>query len=155
MELHEYSNELGRLVANLQSLEFILRAFLQKLSTAKPMGIPKGMDIYSYPVGTELPENEFTSYDSLGQLIDKYNAEMKVCGLSAIDRTLVEIRDALAHGRISSASLSENTRLIKYSNPVNGKVRVVFNDELNHRWFRTQTKRVADAILIVAKRLES
>jgi hypothetical protein len=81
----EHKKNLGGLVVNFQALEFILRAFLQGLPTARPIGIPPGIDIYSFPVGTELPENEMTSYDALGQLIYKFNSEMKKRGLCEID----------------------------------------------------------------------
>src|SRR5919109_181539 len=107
MTLDEHAKHLGGLVGNFQSLEFVLRAFLQGLPTARPIGIPQGTDIYSFPVGAELSENELTSYDSLGDLIDKFNAEMKRRGLSGIDPKLVE-GDALAHGRVSAPSMSDN-----------------------------------------------
>ena len=150
MTLDEHVKQLGRLVGNFQSLEFILRAFLQELPTARPIGIPEGTDIYSYPVGTELPENELTSYDSLGDLIEKFNAEMEMRGLSKIDPTLVEVRDALAHGRVSASSKNDNLRLLKFDKPKNGKVRVVFNEKLTETWFANQIKRVYEAIQIVA-----
>jgi hypothetical protein len=93
-------------MGNLLSLEFLLRVFLQSLPTARPIGIPYGTDLYSYPVGTEVPESELTSYDTLGKLIDKYNRQVKARGYEEIDRTLIEIRDALAHGRVSSPALT-------------------------------------------------
>jgi hypothetical protein len=58
MTADEHYKLLGKLVANLQSLEFILRGFLQELPSARPIGIPYGADIYSFPVGTELPESQ-------------------------------------------------------------------------------------------------
>ena len=138
---------------NFQSLEFALRAFLQTLPSARPLGIPHGIDIYTYPVGTELPESELTSYDSLGKLIDKFNAEMNARGLSGIDPRLVEIRDALAHGRVSSASIDDNLRLLKFDKPLNGKVRITFNEKMTEAWFAAQTKYVYEAILLVAKNM--
>lgn len=138
-------------MANFHSLEFILRVFLQGLATARPIGIPYGTDIYSFPVGTKLPENELTSYDSLGQLIDRFNSEMKGRGLAEIDRTLVEVRDAIAHGRVSSPDyVDASLRLLKFDRPANGCVRVLFNEELTERWFATQKKRVVKAIQLVA-----
>ena len=151
MTLDEHARQLGGLVGNFQSLEFVLRAFLQELPTARPIGIPRGTDIYSFPVGTELPENEMTSYESLDQLIYRFNSEMKKRGLPEIDRTLVEVRDALAHGRVSAASMNDNLRLLKFDRPVNGRVRVTFNEQLNESWFITQRKRVYEAIQSVVK----
>jgi hypothetical protein len=155
MTIDEHAKQLGQLLGNFQSLEFILRAFLQALPSARPLGIPHGTDIYVFPVGTELPENELTSFDSLGKLIEKFNAEMSVRGFSGIDPRLVEIRDALAHGRVSSASVDDDLRLLKFDRPVNGKVRVVFNEKMTATWFVTQKKRVYEAILFVAKNTKS
>jgi len=151
MEPDEHKRQLGGLIGNFQSLEFVLRAFLQGLTTSRPIGIPRGADIYSFPVGTELPENELTSYDSLGQVIQKFNTEMKRRGLAEIDPTLVEVRDALAHGRVSAASMSDGLRLLKFDRPVNGRVRVVFNEKLTEAWFANQKKRVYDAVQLVVK----
>jgi hypothetical protein len=151
MTLDEHATHLGGLLGNFQSLEFCLRMFLQKLPSARPIGIPYGTDIYSFPVGASLPESEWTNYDSLGQLIDKYNAEGAKQALPPIDRTLVEIRDALAHGRVSAASVTVNLRLLKFSRPTNGQVCITFNEALSSAWFIAQKKRVFDAIETVAK----
>lgn len=151
MTMDEHAKQLGQLLGNFQSLEFILRAFLQGLPSARPVGIPYGTNIYSFPVGTELPESELTSYDPLGKLIEKFNAEMSTRGLSGIDPKLVEVRDALAHGRVSAASVDDNLRLLKFDRPVNGRVRVVFNERLTEAWFASQKKRVYEAIQFVAK----
>ena len=87
--IHQHSCQLGGLLANLQSLEFILRAYLQKHSLPTPTAKASyGTDFYSFPVGTELPENEITNYNSLGQLIEKFNALMRAKGLDEIDNNL-------------------------------------------------------------------
>ena len=151
MTLDEHAMQLGRLVANFQSLEFLLRAFLQDTPSARPVGVPHGTDIYSYPVGTDLPESELTSYDSLGQLIGKYNKEIGKRGLPPIDETLVEIRDALAHGRVSAADPENNLRLLKFSKPAGGRVSVAFNEELSSDWFSAQRKRVFEAMQAVVQ----
>lgn len=136
-------------MANLQSLEFILRAFLQSLPSARPLGIPYATDIYASPVGTKLPESEMTSYEALGALIRRFNTEMEKRSLSTIDPSLVHLRDALAHGRVSSSSPDGSLRLLKFSSPDNGYVRVVFNEQMTEAWFRQQIKRVHEAVLTV------
>ena len=128
MTIDEHTKYLGKLLANLQSLEFLLRAFLNRLPGARPIGLPYGTDIYSSPVGSELPENDITSYDSLSELLTKVNEEMKRRGAPGIDKKLVDLRDALADGRVSAALPDENMRLLKFDKPQNGKVRVVFNE---------------------------
>lgn len=147
----EYREKLGAVVENFHALEFLLRAFLQKQPSARPLGFPPGTDIYAFPVGSELPESELTSYDSLGELISKFNQAMIACGKPVLDSTLVDIRDAIAHGRVSSRTKQGYLRLLKFDRPSGGKVRVVFNQELNEAWFKVQTERLWAAIEIVAK----
>jgi len=152
MTLDEHCNRLGRLMGNLQSLEFSLRAFLQSLPSARQIGMPHGTDFYSFPVGYELPENEITSYDTLAALISRFNAEMAKRGEPALDMTIVDVRDALAHGRVSASAPDGTLRLIKFSRPdKRHRVRVVFNEEMTKAWFRDQIGRVHKAILAVHK----
>ena len=148
-----YREQLGGLVGNFHSLEFILRAYLQKSPGARPIGLPHGTDVYKFPVGTELPLSEITSYDSLADLINRFNKEMVRQSLPELDVTLVEVRDALAHGRVSGSSIDGHLRLLKFDRPKDGKVRVVFNEELSVAWFKEQTKRVYSAIEIVAAQI--
>ena len=149
MTSDEHYKLLGKLVGNFQSLEFILRMFLQ-LASARPIGIPYGTNMYSSPVGAELPECAFTSYDTLGALIKKFNTEMDARRLSTIDVSLVVLRDALAHGRVSSSTPDGTMRLLKFSEPKKGRVRVVFNQEMTKAWFDAQIERVREAIRAVS-----
>lgn len=153
MTPEEYRERLGGVVGNFHALEFVLRAFLQTLPKARPIGLSYGTDIYSFPVGTDVPENELTSYDSLGDLISRFNIEMTSRGLPQIDLALVDIRDAIAHGRVSGVPNNGKVRLLKFSKPKNGKVRITFNEELTEAWFSTQTTRIFHAVESVAKQL--
>ena len=150
MSPEEYREKLGAIVENFHALEFLLRAFLQNQSTAKPLGVPPGTDIYTVPVGSILPENELTSYDSLGTLIAKFNAVMAAVGQPTVDVTLVDVRDAIAHGRVSSRTKQGYLRLLKFDQPSSGNVRVVFNEEMNETWFKAETERIWAAIELVA-----
>ena len=154
MTLDEHVNHLGGLVGNLQSLEFALRIFLNRQPDARPIGMPYGTDIYYTPVGSTLPENDLTSYDSLGELIAKFNSVANAKGTKTIDANIVELRDALAHGRVSSALANEHMRLLKFDRPKGGAVRVVFNQEMNSDWFKGQKTRVYEAIMTVKASLE-
>ena len=120
MALAKHVQGLGKLLGNFHSLEFLLRIFLYKLPSAASSGVAYGTDIYSLPVGTELAECALTDYDSLGQLIDKFNSEMERRTLPQIDRTLVEVRDAVAHGRVSTSAKDQPLRLLKFSKPCAG-----------------------------------
>ena len=103
-QVDAHSWELGKLVNNSQSFELFLRVFLAGLAgSVKIMreGSHADMPRVDIPrVGDVVPETALTNYDSLGQLIDKYNDAVEVH--RRIDRELVEIRDALAHGRVVS-----------------------------------------------------
>jgi hypothetical protein len=154
MNEHERACALGRLMVNFHSLEFALRAFLQGLPGAPGFGLPHGIDVYSFPVGTELPLNEFTNYDSLGTLIRKYNDEMRSRRHSTLDATLIDLRDALAHGRIAARWDDPHTRLLKFSKPEGENVRITFNEEMTSEWLSAQVKRVNDALQLVLHELE-
>lgn len=105
--------------------------------------------IYLSPVGTELPENDITSYDSLGQLFTKFNLEMLSRGHPQLDMGLVDLRDALAHGRVSAAVQDDTLRLIKFDKPKNGKARVTFNELMTEQWFTSQKARIIVALKLV------
>ncbi|MBY0498883.1 MAG: hypothetical protein K2P74_04590 [Nitrosomonas sp.] len=149
MTLDDHAKQLGGLVGNFQSLEFMLRSFLFLQN-----GAPEGKDIYSFRVGESLPVSELTNWDSLGELIRKFNEEVNKYDLAKIDKEIVEIRDALAHGRVSACDPSDNLRLLKFDRPRNNQVKVLFNEAMTESWFVSQKKRVADAIQLVSKAME-
>ena len=153
MDLNEHALRLGKLLANLQSLELVIRLFLQR---DKPLGVPPGTNLFAYPVGAVIPLNEITSYDGLGRLIRRYNREMNPLGKPTIDETIVDLRDALAHGRVSSeATGPEQLRLVKFSEPKNNNVTVMFNEPLTEEWFTIQIRRVVAALMDVHRTIEN
>ncbi len=151
MTLDQYARHMGAVVANLQSLEFALGAVLQTLPNARPTGIARGTDIYAFPVGHELPESEITSYDTLRVLIDKYNDEANKRNAVPIDRSVIDLRDALAYGRVSAEITSDTLRLIKFSKPKAGRVTITFNALLNEEWFAEQKRRTVLALQCVVQ----
>jgi len=154
MTLDEHARHLGRLLSNLQSLEFLLRAFLSQLPGARPFGLPDGTDIYSFPVGARVPENDLTSYDSLTQLLEKFNSAMRAHGKAEIGGSLIELRDALAHGRVSAAEENENWRLLKFSKAKGGSVQITFSEVMTEAWFNGQNMELVDAVRYVHSQLE-
>ena len=153
MDREEHYINIGRLVGNFQSLEFALRAYFGNLPSARPAGLPPGVDIYNTPVGDELPENEITSFESLRELIKKFNEQMKLTDSKTIDISLVEVRDALTHGRVSSSTEFGIMRLLKFSKPRDEKVRVTFNQEMNLDWFGKEQRRVVSAAKYVLSKM--
>jgi hypothetical protein len=143
MTVDEHCKQLGGLLGNLQSLECCLRIFLHHLPDARPLGVPFGTDIYTLPVGSDLPENELTSYESLGELIARYNREVLAHrAREQIDPALVIVRDALAHGRVSTNEENQPMRLLKFDRPRAGRVRITFNEEMTMDWFKKQKQKV-------------
>lgn len=146
-ELEEYAFNLGKLVCNLQSLEHLLRLYLAKRAGARPSVVAYGVDIYELPVGTELDVSDLTSYDTLGELIEQFNADMVRQGKREIDVDLIGLRDALAHGRVSAGAKGTTLRLVKFDRPDRkGKVRVVFRELMTTGWLSAQTRRVYEAM---------
>ena len=149
--IEQYELWMGALIANLQSLECILRFFLYK----KEIGSGNSdfaKKIYYFKEGDFVEENAFTNFDTLGQLIDKYNGivgarDNTLC----VDRDIVDIRDALAHGRIASESpsLSAPQKLVKYTKPKKGHVRVTHCVTLTKEWLDKQINLVGKNILRV------
>jgi hypothetical protein len=104
----KYRAWLGDVVSMFQTLELFLRVRLEQIPGARPMGITAYQDIFAYPVDTELPETEMTSYDSLGPLVTRYNSECQQRGYPEIDPTVVSLRDALAHGKVGGTKPSQH-----------------------------------------------
>jgi hypothetical protein len=147
----DYVTCLGKLVMSLQTLEVAIRVFLGGQPGARPWGWKYGTSVYSCGAGTELDESDFTSYDSLPRLIGRYNEVARPQGLPELGKEVVEVRDALAHGRLLGHGPGAVLRLIKFSRPQkNGRVRVEFNEEPTLAWFvarHAEVKRAYDAVL--------
>lgn len=137
------------MVGNLHSLEFALRAFLHKQNADEPQA-----NHQDFRVGGLVPENSFTNYDSLGGLIEKFNAVVELTFRVALD--LVALRDMLAHGRI--ASKSEGLfpmELVKFGKPKNKMVSVEAVAIMDAEWFKTKINLVYQQILKVVKASQS
>ena len=145
--LDTYAPGLGLLFANLQSLEFLLRLFLYKKRSRPHASFRRGQNFTGLGVGTVLPENALTDYDSLGGLIKRYN-EMAKRSLPAleIDHNLVTLRDALAHGRVFVPKTGPPPQLLKFTKPRRGEVRVKFAASLTPEWLAAQNNCIQEAI---------
>ncbi len=82
MNYHDHCIGVGRLWGNLQSLEVTLRIFLTQ---------------------TNPSENYITNLDTFGALVKKYNGQLSKDeqSLYSIDTSIVNIRNAIAHGLVS------------------------------------------------------
>ena len=139
---------LGGLVHSLQTLELLLRASLLEDEIAK--GSSKPQNYNELVRGAIVPENAFTNWDTLRDLIQKYNEHPISKGLT-IDETLVDIRDAIAHGRVFSSGPFGINQLVRFQKPKNNEVEVEFSVSMTDEWFNTQIIRFNGAIRKVAK----
>jgi len=108
-------------------------------------------------VGDQVAEDAFTNWDSMKELIAKYNSRIELLDRSLrVDDCVVEFRDALAHGRVSAFSPSEPMHLLKFAKPENGQVEVTFAAQMDKTWFQKQISLTLDQlkkVVVAGKRL--
>jgi hypothetical protein len=138
VDYDKYAANLGKIVANLHALEFSIRIFMCDIHREN-YTLPHAGD-------TMVPLSHLTNFDTLGQLIQKYNA----CLLPnerqyEVDPEIVGIRDAIAHGR--AVGIQGVFTLYKFGRPNHvGMVPVEFSQELDHVWVNDTLKNT-DAFL--------
>jgi hypothetical protein len=147
----DHALHLGRLVGNLHSLEAMLRFYLVKID-AKQKSRPFVPPDKPFVVGAEVPKDAFTNYDTLGTLIKKFNAEAAPTDPSlSVDPAVIDVRDLLAHGRVSAATADEaQLEIVKFDEPMGGQVRVVAVALMDEHWFDEKIRLVRDQIDRVA-----
>ena len=128
------------------SLEALLRLALYNKESNPNGTLPLGFDIWKTKPGDTLPVNALTDYRTLGRLINDYNTLFPECPQVHIDRRVVELRDAFAHGRISADSPDGNDFLVKFSKAVDSFVTVTDSQELSEVWLREQVRFVRDQV---------
>ena len=120
----EHAQRVGWLMGQLQSTEFMLRWWLTK-HQGRDVVLPRY-------VGDTLAETPITDYRSLGALIASYNSQLKKEEAKfRVDDAIVDVRDALAHGRILAVGGEKNLTLFRFERPENGKVRTQAITELS------------------------
>ena len=134
---------LGRLVGNLWSLEWMLRNVLYRLEHPPHTSMGQCKPLFTANVEDKFPVNALTSYASLGELIDAYNKTVLV----PIDRSLVTLRDTLAHGRVlCDDPVWPNLVLAKMGKPANGTVVVETSYDMSIDWMNSQIARTREAL---------
>ncbi len=148
---HNHILYLGKLVGNLQSLEALLRVYLLKVASRAKGGSQTGPSYWGLAVGDNIAEDEFSNYDSLGDLIKRFNAEVTKRDLSLlVDASVVDIRDILAHGRVGGDAPDTSTlRIVKFGKPSQGRVAVIMDEQ----WFGTNITLVREQIERVSRAL--
>ncbi len=154
METEKYALRIGKIFTNLQALEFLIRARLLDYEIQENIS-SSSFSIKEIKLGDVVEENAFTNYKSLGLIIEDYNANIaKGDSEKVIDADIVSIRDALAHGRVSSWDPRTDSTLMKFSRSKDGKVEVTDCQELTSDWLDHQITRTYRELMKVAKDLQ-
>ena len=134
LEWKDHTHLVGCIVTNLQALETVLRYFLLRLHKQEPQ-FPQVGD-------TDVSVTYLTKYAFLGQLVDEYNRALQEPEKQfEVDATVINIRDALAHGRLLT-SKELPYRLWKFGRPKSGRVKVEFSEELTLEWLQSKSDMV-------------
>jgi hypothetical protein len=130
----DHTHQVGGIVTNLQALETVLRYFLLR---------QKGQQVQFPKVGdTDAAENMLTSYDFLGELMDAFNKSLKDTEKQfAVNREVVTIRDAFAHGRLLTSTSEQKPpyRLWKFGRAKDGRVPIEFCEEFTLDWLKAKS----------------
>lgn len=133
---------IGRILGNLQSLELLMRIFLNR-THGDPGENDIEVDLFDIEEGDRLHETPITNYDSLSQVIENYNNSVETVDESLkVDPSLIRIRDGLAHGRVIAQERDLPFHLFKFSQSKNRKVEVTHVIEIDEDWLNKQTNRL-------------
>jgi hypothetical protein len=135
----DHALRLGKLLGNLQSLEALLRLYLLKIGTGATPGGATRKPYWDLVVGETVDDDEFSNYDTLGQLVAKYNRDIAIREPTlSVDTRVIAVRDLLAHGRIAGTAQDTTTlKAIKFHKPQGGKAIVSVSALLDDEWFDT------------------
>lgn len=100
-------------------------------------------------VGHTVSTDAFTNYDTLGELIRKFNAAIAHENQELIiDETIVLLRDAIAHGRVWGDSPIPPFYLVKFGKPrkTDNNVPVTFSEKVTLEWINIQIERVLTSV---------
>ncbi|OIP87722.1 MAG: hypothetical protein AUK24_09050 [Syntrophaceae bacterium CG2_30_49_12] len=121
--LDNYQRALGQIIGNLHSLELILRLFLHNVDSKRYGFPPPEVNLDKIRVGDVVPESYFVNYDSLKDLVKKYNSLVTSQNAPdlCVDETIVNLRDAFAHGRVLSPAPTPPFQLYKFGRPTKSR----------------------------------
>lgn len=149
-----FPDALGRLISNIVQLEFAIRVALH-LQEPEEARMSTEVLRFAKP-GDIFPENYLTNWDSLGKLITEYNRREQARGGRTIDKAIVDLRDALAHGRMSASTLTSEHRLMRFSQPDRSSRAVIVErvETLTLEWLEQQVGWTVQAQELVFQRIE-
>jgi hypothetical protein len=149
-ELHALN--LGKLVGNLLSLEMGARMAIVKLEERAAKQVQAQLP--QVKVGDLVEVNAFTNSDDLKQTLEKYNKRAPVnCRIDMAP--IVNMRDALGHGRAFGFGEMKHLRLLKFSRKSkDGKVSVELAQDMTDVWFQTNIETLNAALEKVRNALD-
>jgi len=124
---------LGKIVGNLLSLEMGARLAIVKLDERAAKQVQAQLP--QVKTGDLVEINAFTNSDDLMQTLEKFNKRAPLnCRLDI--KSIVNLRDAMAHGRMFGYGSMKHLRLLKFSRKANaGKVSVELVQDMTDAWF--------------------
>ena len=98
-----------------------------------------------------MQKTHLTNFDSLRVLVEKFNDSLPSGELChALDPSIVQVRDAIAHGRVLDSTNSPvhdgvfRGRLFKFSKPKGNFVDLEFDQALSVAWYESTLQRTRD-----------
>ena len=127
MTADEHLSGWGKVAGNLLTVEQLLRIFLCEAGNEKVE--------YPKPGEKEAKLTHLTNRDPLSAVITEFNSQLSKDESSyTVDNSIVDIRDAMAHGRLVSTAEYPVT-LYRFGKPVGDRVAVANADVLDVAWF--------------------
>lgn len=149
----DYPVMLGHLFTNLGNLEYALRIALYCMDTPRDQRRPYDWRIANLNVGEQIEDCWLSGYSYLSELVDAFNARQIAAGKVPVDRGIVDLRNALAHGQISSPGTTGHFTLIKFGRKSGTTVPVVERHDLTYEWFDRQLRLTNAAHRAVTQRV--
>ena len=129
MDVKEHTQGVGTVITNLQALETVLRYFLLRMKKQEAH-FPK-------PGDRKTKKTYLTRSITLQNLIRNYNGALDDDeGKYAVDKDMVRIRNAFAHGRLLT-STEIPARLWNFIGSGKGDMKIEFEEELTAEWLKT------------------
>jgi len=140
MEGVDHLSGLGKIIGNLHTLELMLGIFLCKAHG-------ENVEFPESSMGT-VPETHLTNFMTLGELIAAYNSALAPAESAySVDPVIVKVRDAIAHGRLTSVSARFPLTLYKFGKPDKmGVVPIELVEEISETWLDQNRQRIFDDI---------
>ncbi|RRV17062.1 hypothetical protein [Pseudomonas saudiphocaensis] len=132
-DLEKHALNLGKLVGNLLTIEMAARMFIAEHEAKS--GVNFATQLPTLKAGDLVENDAFSNPDDLRQTLRKYNKRAPSEYKIAIDE-IVNLRDALAHGRSFGFGNSTHLRLLKFSRKKIGeKIKVEQAKDMDDAWF--------------------